>query len=447
MGRWFVILAMWLAAPAAAQASTIVYVKDHNIWLVDMTTGTRHAVTTDGTTEEPYFSPSQDDAGRIVAVKGKGISRYLHRMDQTGNPLNAPFVPSGLGSAGPFEPQVSPDGSIVGYHSASSDSPCYMSSCPGGSTTARYTRADGNETAAESPGGFADVSWVSNSQTLVFSNSVWVSDVATGAAASWVMADNDPAQPSHNRNIQDGELSRDGGRLAVVLAHYADQSGYIQLYAANGFDTAPSQTCRILAQDDSYNSTFSDPTWSPDGTHLAWAEPDGIHVARVEYSGACTVSNVSTLDGQEPDWSPAAYAPPARQGADPGTGSQPAPGTNTGTGTGTETGTGTGTRPDPGAGSGARPTLSALKIKRRSIAFSLSERSRVILRFKRMRPGKRPRFVGRLRAVGDAGPNVLKWNGRVAGKRLGKGTYRVIVVAIDSNGSRSKKLRVLFVRR
>ena len=66
--------------------------------------------------------------------------------------------------------------------------------------------------------------------------------------------------------------------------------------------------CEIpLEAADTYSS--ASPTFSPDGSRVAWAESDGIHVAT---TGA-TAEQVVTLPGAwEPHWS--AYSPPRRAG-------------------------------------------------------------------------------------------------------------------------------------
>ena len=63
--------------PAVASAESIVYVKDANVWLADAG-GSQYQVTTDGTAEHPYRSPSQADDGTIAAstaTRSSGCAR------------------------------------------------------------------------------------------------------------------------------------------------------------------------------------------------------------------------------------------------------------------------------------------------------------------------------------------------------------------------------------
>ena len=69
-------------AAAPAGASSIVYVKDGNVWLSDPGGAKQYQVTFDG----GYLSPSQADDGTIVAWRAK----QFVRMDRSGRVLNPP---------------------------------------------------------------------------------------------------------------------------------------------------------------------------------------------------------------------------------------------------------------------------------------------------------------------------------------------------------------------
>jgi hypothetical protein len=312
MTRWFAVLALCAALPAAAEASTIAYTRGGDVWLVDPATGEGGAVTTDGTPADPYRSPSQADDGTIVAVRGAGAKARLHRFDQAGRRLGAPFE-TAAPTTGPLAPQVSADGSTVAYHFATVVDGCGpFYTCPDTATGIKYTAADRFTDPGPygDAGGFQNPSWIDANRTLVFGPGAWIHVLGTDNSRQWIPNDTTGDADAAYRNMTEGEVSRDGRRVAVVLAHYEDGTGFLQLYRPEGdFTNAPRWTCRIKAADGSLTTKFSDPTWSPDATQLAWAEPDGIRVATVG-DAPCSISDVVTVDGQEPDWGAAAYAPP-----------------------------------------------------------------------------------------------------------------------------------------
>jgi hypothetical protein len=76
---------------------------------------------------------------------------------------------------------------------------------------------------------------------------------------------------------------------------------------------------------------FSQPTFAPDGGHLAWAAGDGIHVAAVpSFAAGCTLDGATPnpplviAGGTEPDWGPAGV-PAGRVVTPPAPAPAPAP--------------------------------------------------------------------------------------------------------------------------
>ena len=120
----------------------------------------------------------------------------------------------------------------------------------------------------------------------------------------------------------DGELSRDGTRLAVTSDYGANTT--IAFYAVKGdvkttVPEFPDFACAFTQKDERY----ADPTWAPDGAGIAWESSAGITVSRFTAfgPGTCALPNDVNLTptGSEPDWGPAdppaaAYVP---AGADP----------------------------------------------------------------------------------------------------------------------------------
>lgn len=103
------------AGPAGAQpdAGTITFTLDHDVWIMaaDNPSGAM-AVTTDGTAESPYLSPTQDDQGRIIAIAG-GEGGDIVRMDQDGTLLGDAFRPPGARNL--VDLDVRGDGEVVAY--------------------------------------------------------------------------------------------------------------------------------------------------------------------------------------------------------------------------------------------------------------------------------------------------------------------------------------------
>ena len=104
-------------SPALAAADSIVYVKDGNVWLASGSGGNQYQVTTDGTAEHPYRSPSQADDGTIAA----GFGTEILRMKQNGKVLNRLDPPTLTNSVShpmdgvPVDVAISPDGTKVAY--------------------------------------------------------------------------------------------------------------------------------------------------------------------------------------------------------------------------------------------------------------------------------------------------------------------------------------------
>jgi Tol biopolymer transport system component len=105
------------AAASPAMADSIVYVKNHNVWVMAPDGSKQRQVTRDGTAAAPYVSPSQADNGRIAAGKGYAIVV----VDRKGKRLSR-FVPrnlkdsTGHSTAGqPTRLALSPDAKRIAY--------------------------------------------------------------------------------------------------------------------------------------------------------------------------------------------------------------------------------------------------------------------------------------------------------------------------------------------
>ncbi len=97
-------------------------------------------------------------------------------------------------------------------------------------------------------------------------------------------------------------------------------------------------------------------------------------------------------------------------------------------------------RPEQLVGRGAMPRLTLFSVSPRGkagalVRFTLNEAARVTFTRQRSQPGRRWRAVkGSFAWNGSAGTNSLRFSGRIGGRALAAGTYRLIATARDRAG-------------
>lgn len=297
-------VATLVAAPATAATSTnlgtIVYVKNHNVWIARGNGTGAHAVTKNGTKADPYRSPSESNRGTIAAAHGSSIVR----MTQHGTVLNTINPPRLRDSAGDRmdgtvnQVAISPDGSKIAWTYVRYTCPvgvdCMVRYATGYTAASHYARA-GRANYYNNP------SWVTNTRTLVgggFGSQVMLQDLPK-APVHW-FDDIDYASPP--TDLSDGEVSPNGKWAAEVRGY--DDSTSIIWYAVSGnvksgaAPATPAWRCYTNAA-----RGQAGPTWSPDSTDLAFTSEDGIEI---EHNAAnCTTTTVLIRGGSQPDWSSA----------------------------------------------------------------------------------------------------------------------------------------------
>ncbi|HWK28220.1 MAG TPA: hypothetical protein VNS09_16765 [Solirubrobacter sp.] len=311
MKRLLLASLLALAVPATASADSIVYIDQGNVWSATPDGARKVQLTTGG----GWHSPTQADDGTIAAVQGTGPISVLAR---DGRPLRTIATPPARSADGgtfaprPVQLAFSPDGTKIAYaYTAYSCPPA--SSCGSIQRSTLYTDASGETPISKYGNQFSvsDPSWVSNTRTLVFGgygSQVSIDDLGPGdySQTPWMVPDGD---------MGDGELSRDGRRLAVTFDYGANKR--LGFFAVSQAPPAyPDAACSTTAADARYAS----PSWSPDGSGLAYESSGGIeitHFTRFE-AGACATANdlVLSATGSAPDWGPAdppaaAYVPAA----------------------------------------------------------------------------------------------------------------------------------------
>jgi streptogramin lyase len=100
--------------------------------------------------------------------------------------------------------------------------------------------------------------------------------------------------------------------------------------------------------------------------------------------------------------------------------------------------------PDLRRGPRFAPRIQALRLASTTLRYRLSEDARVLLRVERAGARKRWSRVGSMRRAGRHGANAVPFERTVGGKRLGRGSYRLVVIATDQAGNRGAARVVRF---
>jgi hypothetical protein len=230
-------------------------------------------------------------------------------MQQNAEVVNE--IPVGALIAGPFAPQVSPDGATVAYEQV-------FSRNVGGyyetSSDVRFTRTDGS-----TPNGIGEVgrgagapSWIDSGHAFVGMNQT-ATTVIPGQAPTewWNDYQHQPKWFSNGETVEDGEVAPNGN-IAVVRGEHDDNT--IQLYRSAGtFTSLPTPTCTLLEPSPGpAGKKFVDPTFSPSGDAIAWQEGNGVWTEGLPANCSDGEPHLLIAGATEPDWSPADVNPGPR---------------------------------------------------------------------------------------------------------------------------------------
>lgn len=346
-----------LAGAAPAQAESIAYVKDGDVFLTTPDASRTFQVTRTG----DYAYVSQADDGTMIAL---APGERLRKLSRTGQVLadfptmvsDGPTVSGPVYKfAGPFEPQISPDGSKVAFEwfndsyeetpgcSAGSSPPCAVYSQRQGVAISWSDRLTGPEefplmTGWIYPQWIGEGTLVRSSSGRVLNDDAVLTKVEPGAQDDEV--DGWMYDPQGGGSVSDVELSRDlttavgigNGTTADELNVYRTLSDPFDTPDWNHSPFAQGNVPAVERCDQITGTTFRTPSLSPDGRGLAFGSNAGIGViAMPDLSNGCAPLDASAAKlivpgGTHPDWGPADVPTGSSPGPTPNPPVNPGPG-------------------------------------------------------------------------------------------------------------------------
>jgi hypothetical protein len=304
------VLLAGLALPASAQADSISFIRDGDVWIAAPDGSHQTRITSSGA----FKAASQGDDGTLVAVS----DRRLYRLDRnTGAILNEINTPLGPGWFGPWEPAVSPDGTKVAYEIRDRN----------GYPAVAYSNTDGSIVSRPLHTGWTWPAWIDNEWLL---HSEAPNALAKDTIVRKVGSPNNEGTPwfTYPARTPLTDVDIKGNLLAGIT-----NDALLTVFRFSG--EPGSGEVEGCFQYQNPIGKFTGPSFSPDARALAWGEGDGIWRGEMpDLSGACVAPPNGRLiipGAYNPDWSPAPVpatrpAPPPPAPPAPGPDPEPGPG-------------------------------------------------------------------------------------------------------------------------
>jgi hypothetical protein len=333
--------ALLVAASAAEASSSVAYSEGGNIVLASPDGAAKLALTTDGTPVAPYYTAAQSATGVTVAARQEQFDTMravLHAFSVADGretaanvlPRNALYTDTVM----PIRLDIDPQGKTIAF----GYSTCGIGGCINRTNGYWLTFAEHGPANPSNPQGSSGLVAPSfHGNRIVSSDTVKILAQAP---------DNAPFNDAHTGWVDPGtagarfwaaEVRPDGKAIALEFSSPGTGFGVVLAAAEGTLGGATELKCFLPAAGEA-----QDVTWSPDGTMLAWADDEGVKVARAPdlteppaAEDRCAMGSTPTVlsaTGEDPNFGgadvPAMIAARGNGGGpapDPGTGPGPAP--------------------------------------------------------------------------------------------------------------------------